>query len=66
MVRKRCQDWDCDDLIIDNSIIEKKQPWLKKYSFPKLNLSVMAKDLEEAEEKVKELLENKEEENKSI
>jgi hypothetical protein len=64
MVKRRCQDWDCD-LTIDDSIIDEPIIWEKTFSFPKLNLSVKAKNLEEAEKKVKALVEW-DYENKSI
>ena len=64
MVKRRCQDWDCD-LTIYDSIIEEENVDEKRYSFPKLNLSVKAKNLEEAERKVKALVEW-DYENKSI
>ena len=64
MVKKRCQDWDCD-LTLDDSIIEEKEIWEKRFSFPKLNISVKAKNLAEAEKKVKALVEW-DYENKSI
>lgn len=64
MVKKRCQDWDCD-LTIDDSIVEERKEWEKRFSFPKYWVSVLAKDIEEANEKIKAIV-NEDYETKSI
>jgi len=58
----KCKKGECN-VVIDESITEVKKEWEKRFAFPKLWLSVLAKSLEEAEEKIKMITEYK---NKSI
>ena len=57
----KCKAWQCETE--DKSIVEELKDWEKRFSFPKLWISVIAKSLKEAEKKVKKITEYQ---NKSI
>lgn len=59
----RCRDWKCEVDDKDTSIVQELKEWEKKYSFPRLWISVIAKSLDEARKKVKVMMDYK---NKSI
>lgn len=59
---KKCALWQCE-YKEDKSIVKEKKEWEKRFNFPRLWMSVIAKSLEEAEKKVKAMTEYK---NKSI
>lgn len=63
-MRNKCKDWQCE-MTPDTSIIEEVNEGERRFNFPKLWLSVIAKSLEEAEKKIKAMTES-DYDNKSI
>ena len=59
---KKCTE-TTDEAVVNNKKEINKEQGLKRYGFPKHGVSVMAKSLDEAEKKVKAIVEYK---NKSI